>query len=186
MSYVVFDLETQNLAAEVGGWSNIEALRLAVACTWDERGGYQLWWEGQAGDLLTELGRADLIVGYNVSMFDYKVLSLYGSVLEFEAKTFDLLDEIFQQVHHRVSLNAVAQLNLGEAKAHESGADAVKLWRTGKLEELAAYCQRDVELTRRLYEMWEAQGLLWISETEYVVWPGPRRLGREEEEELIR
>ena len=43
-----------------------------------------------------------------------------------------------------------------------------------KLEELAGYCRRDVELTRRLYEMWGGMGLLWVSATEYVVWPGVR------------
>ena len=32
---LVFDLETQKLAAEVGGWGNIKDLRLALAVTWD-------------------------------------------------------------------------------------------------------------------------------------------------------
>ena len=169
---IVFDLETQNLAAEVGGWGNKELLRLAVACTWDEDNDYQLWYEPQAADLLEELHRAEFIVGYNVSQFDFQVMSFYGDTSGLEHKTFDILDQIFIQAHKRVGLNVVANVNLGEAKAQESGASAVTLWRDSRIEELAMYCQRDVELTRRLFEYWEANGVLWISEVEYVVWPG--------------
>lgn len=179
---IVVDLETQNLAAEVGGWRNKELLRLAVACTWDETNGYRLWWEAQAADLLEALEGAEFIVGFNVSNFDYQVLSFYGDADGLDAKTFDLHKEIFEQVHKRVGLNVIANLNLGEAKTYESGATAVALWRTGRLEELAAYCQRDVELTRRVFETWEAQGLLYVNEAlEYVVWPGINHLLDEEE-----
>jgi DEAD/DEAH box helicase domain-containing protein len=178
-----FDLETQRLAAEVGGWSNIEALRVAVACTFDEDNGYRDWWESQAGDLLEELERARLIVGYNINAFDFRVLSPYGSIAKLEAKAFDIFDEIWQQTHKRVSLNAVCMLNLGEAKTHESGVAAVQLYRTGMMEELIAYCRRDVELTRRLFEAWEAQGILWVTGQDYAVWPGVHTAADLEEEE---
>jgi DEAD/DEAH box helicase domain-containing protein len=171
---IVLDIETQHLADEVGGWHNLEALRVSVAVTWDEDHGYRTWWEGQAGDLVAELERADLVVGYNVSDFDYAVLSLYGRTDHLQEKTFDILAEIWQQVGKRVSLNVVAVLNLGEAKAYESGADAVRLWRDGRLEDLATYCTKDVELTKRLYELWEEDGILWISSENYAIWPGPK------------
>jgi len=169
-----FDLETQRLAHEVGGWGNIEALQMAVASSYDDDHGYRDWWEAQAGDLLEELDKAELIVGYNVTKFDYRVLSLYGSTAGLDAKTFDLLDEIVLQRGRRCSLASVAMLNLGEAKGLESGVMAVSLWKTGELEQLIAYCRKDVELTRRLYQMWEEQGLLWVPGGEYVVWPGQR------------
>ena len=168
------DLETQHLAAEVGGWCNVEALRLAVACTYDDDAGYRDWWELQAGDLLEELSRASHIVGYGLSQFDYRVLTAYGSTRGLEAKTFDLLHEVRSQHVRSVSLNTLAVLNLGEAKVFESGVQAVKLWKVGALEELTAYCRKDVELTRRLYEFWETQGLLWVPGGQYVVWPGQR------------
>lgn len=170
---IVLDLETQHLAGEVGGWHNLEALQVAVAVTWDERHGYRTWWEGQAADLVAELHRSDVVVGYNISAFDYAVLSLYADVEALKERTFDILDELWQQTHRRVSLNAIAALNLGEAKSYESGADAVRLWRDGRLEDLQAYCQRDVELTKRLYELWEAEGILWVSGVSYAIWPGP-------------
>lgn len=178
---IVLDLETQHLADEVGGWHNLEALQVAVAVTWDEQRGYQTWWEGQAGDLLAALHRADLVVGYNITAFDYGVLSLYGRVDELDEKTFDILEEIRRQTGKRVGLNVVSMLNLGEAKGYESGADAVKLWRDGRLSDLQAYCQKDVELTKRLYELWEAQGILWVSAVDFAVWPGPVTVEKMEE-----
>jgi len=171
---IFFDLETQKLADEVGGWANIEALRLSVGCTHDDDNRYRDWWEAQAADLIAELHRARLIVGFNVTGFDYRVLSLYGGVAGLEEKTFDILDEIKLQRGKRVALNVLAKINLGEAKTLESGVQAVRLWRAGRREELVAYCRQDVELTRRLYELWETRGLLWVSPTEYVVWPGVR------------
>jgi DEAD/DEAH box helicase domain-containing protein len=178
---IFFDIETQKLAGEVGGWANIEGLGLAVACTHDDDAGYRDWWEAQAADLLDELRRASLIVGFNVNAFDYRVLALYGNVADLEEKTFDILDELRAQ-GSQIGLNSLAKINLGEAKAMESGVQAVRLWRAGRLEELVAYCRQDVELTRRLYELWEARGILWVSATEYAIWPGVRTV--EELEEL--
>lgn len=178
---IVFDLETQFLAAKVGGWGNKQAMRVAVACSWDAENEYQLWWEAQAADLIDALDRDDLIVGYNVNSFDFQVLGLYGDTSGFINKAFDIHEQIFKQTSRRVSLNVVANINLGEAKAQESGVVAVALWRTGRLEELAAYCQKDVELTRRLFEFWRDNGILWISETEYAVWPGVDNLEDGEE-----
>ena len=168
---VVFDLETQRSAAEVGGWANIEAMQLSVACTWDEQAGYRTWWEAQAGDLLAELARAALIVGFNVTAFDYRVLSLYGATVGLFPKTHDIHVEIFSQTHRRVGLGLLARLNLGEAKALESGLDAVASWQAGDLETLAAYCQQDVELTRRLYDFWRSAGVLFVTPADFAVWP---------------
>ena len=158
-----FDLETQYLANEVGGWNHIPAMHLSVGCTYDERYGYRDWWEAQAADLLAELGRAEQIVGFNLNAFDYEVLSLYGDVSGLYEKTADILEEIRNQSGRRVALNTLAMVNLGEAKVFESGVQAVTLWRAGKLEELVAYCRQDVELTKRLFERWETFGILWLS-----------------------
>jgi DEAD/DEAH box helicase domain-containing protein len=171
---IVFDIETQNLAKDVGGWHNKELLRLAVACTWSPDEGYMLWWESQAADLVNALQKADFIVGFNVNSFDYHVLNYYNRTEGLEDKTFDILDEVWKQTgrgRRGTNLNSLAKLNLGETKTGE-GIDAVELWRTSRLEELAAYCQQDVELTKNLYEAWEANGLLWLNEIQYVIWPG--------------
>jgi len=168
---IFFDLETQNLAHEVGGWRNLPLLRVAVAVTYDDDSGFQTWWEGSAADLVAELRRSEVIIGFNVNRFDYGVLSLYGETEDLPARTFDLHQEIWEQVHRRIGLEQLSMVNLGESKSH-SGIDAVALFRAGKLEELEAKCQQDVELTKRVFEFWEANGLLWINDTQFVVWPG--------------
>jgi DEAD/DEAH box helicase domain-containing protein len=172
MRTIFFDVETQYSAAEVGGWTNVPAMRISVACTYDDERGYRDWWEAQASDLIETLRDAELIVGFNIGAFDYHVLSLYGDVSGLFDKSFDIHDEIFQQAHKRVSLNSLAVMNLGEAKMLESGVQAIRLWRTGRREELVAYCRRDVELTRRLFGVWEDQGVLWLGGVEFVTWPG--------------
>lgn len=171
---IFFDLETQYLAAEVGGWGNKALLRLAVAATFDEQQQYQIWWEAQASDLIETLRDHELIVGFNTRAFDFAVLSFYGDTWGFEEKNFDILAEVRRQGAGTLSLNHLAHINLDEGKSYESGAVAVELFRTGRLDELSAYCQRDVELTRRLFEKWEAEGLLWTdtARTRWVIWPG--------------
>ena len=42
------------------------------------RGGYMVYGEPQVNDLIQELQRADLVVGFNHIRFDYKVLEGYS------------------------------------------------------------------------------------------------------------
>ena len=169
---IVFDIETQNLAAEVGGWGNKQLLRLAVACTWDEFTGYRLWWESQAVDLIQELRNHDLIVGYNINSFDFQVLSFYSETKGLEKRSFDILGEISRQGFKRISQRELAARNLDAAISQESGVVAVRLWRQGKIMEAAAKCQTDVDLSKRLFDLWQNQGLLWLNVTDFVMWPG--------------
>ena len=166
----VFDVETQNLAKEIGGWANIEAMRVSVACSWSDTDGYQIWHEAQAPNLVSYLESAEMIVGFNINSFDYRVLSAYTDVSKLVEKTYDILDEINAQGLRGISLDRLALLNLNEAKVY-GGVDAVRLWRAGDIETLEQKCQKDVELTQRLFEMWENEGLLRTSATTYAVWP---------------
>lgn len=164
---IVFDLETQYL---IGGGRALESLGLAVACSWDENHGERTWWESQAADFLVELGSAEQIIGFSVNAFDYRVLSLYGDVTGLSDKTFDLADEIRRQTGKKLSLDRLAQINLGERKT-STGVEAVAMFQAGRLAELEAKCQQDTDLTRRLWEQWEIEGILWLSGAHFVIWP---------------
>src|SRR5438093_740235 len=73
---VYFDLETQKSADEVGGWDKISQMRMSIGVTYSSvRREYRIFGEKQVDDLLTELQRADLVVGFNNLRFDYEVLS---------------------------------------------------------------------------------------------------------------
>ena len=176
---IVFDLETQHLASEVGGWANKHLLRLAVACSYDLDYQARTWWEPQAVDLIATLDDHELIVGYNIRAFDYHVLSFYNHAIEnLFQKTFDILAEVRRQTGLTLSLNHLSTINLGEVKTFANAVTAVELFRTGQLDELEAYCGRDVELTQRLFEKWEAEGYLWVDQarTRWVFFPGYHHL----------
>ncbi|HSG21087.1 MAG TPA: hypothetical protein VLA31_09980, partial [Burkholderiaceae bacterium] len=160
----------------VGGWANLEAVRLSVAATWDEDHDYRTWWESQVTDLLNELLAADIIVGFNTNRFDYRVLSFYSDAALFLAeKTFDILAEIRQQGLGLVGLDKLSNINLGQKKLFKSD-DAVSLFRRGKFEQLETYVRHDVELTKDLLEFWQKNGFIWVDRARqhFAVWPGLR------------
>jgi len=71
---VYFDLETQKSAEEVGGWGNISKMGMSIGVTYSTaRGEYTIYGEQQVDQLLTELQRAELVVGFNNLRFDYEV-----------------------------------------------------------------------------------------------------------------
>lgn len=150
---VYFDLETQKSAEEVGGWDNIRDMRMSVGVTYSTaRGGYQIYGEKQVGDLMEELRRADLVVGFNHQRFDYVVLQGYNDFFDPEQiPTLDMLVELQKILQHRLSLDSIAQATLGVEKTSE-GLQAIKWFREGKLAEIAEYCCYDVKITKLVYE----------------------------------
>jgi DEAD/DEAH box helicase domain-containing protein len=159
MNIVVFDLETQNLFEDVGGRSNIAALKVSCAVTWSStRNDFAVYWEKDVPALVAELKSAGRVIGFNIKGFDYEVLRPYvpNERLQF-LPTLDIMDDLFRTLSFRVSLDSVARATLGEAKT-ASGIQAVQWWREGKLEPLAEYCKADVDVTRRIYEFGCANG----------------------------
>jgi DEAD/DEAH box helicase domain-containing protein len=150
---IVFDLETQNLFEDVGGRTNIAALRVSCAVTWSSvRNDFNIYWEKDVPGLIEELKSAGRVVGFNLKGFDYEVLRPYAPAerLQF-LPTLDIMDDIFHTLSFRLSLDAVARATLGDTKS-ASGIQAVEWWRAGKLDLLAEYCKVDVDVTRRIYD----------------------------------
>ncbi|MFH0957576.1 MAG: DEAD/DEAH box helicase [Pseudomonadota bacterium] len=147
---VFFDLETQKLAEDVGGWKNISKMMLSVAVTFSDSDGIQTFNEESVGELIRTLSRADLIVGFNQVKFDYEVLSAYTTENLRKYPNLDMLLEIQKLIGHRLSLDHLAQFTLGRKKSG-SGVDAPLWFRQGRLDLLQKYCTDDVILTRDLY-----------------------------------
>lgn len=149
---VYLDLETQKSADEVGGWNNIRDMRMSVGVIFSARDGkYQIYDESHVNDLISELLRADLVVGFNHVRFDYEVLHSY-SVLDLrQVPALDLLLELQKIINHRLSLDSIAACTLGLEKTAE-GMQAIEWYRQGRLLEIAEYCCYDVKLTRLLHE----------------------------------
>jgi DEAD/DEAH box helicase domain-containing protein len=149
---VYFDLETQKSADEVGGWNNIRDMRMSVGVTYSTtRGDYKIYGEKQVNDLINELLRADLVVGFNNLRFDYEVLHGYTVFDHRQAPTLDMLVELQKAINHRLSLDAIATTTLGVEKTAE-GLQAIEWFRPGKLMDIAEYCCYDVKITKMVHE----------------------------------
>ncbi|MGA2864673.1 MAG: ribonuclease H-like domain-containing protein [Verrucomicrobiota bacterium] len=149
---VYFDLETQRSAEEVGGWDNISRMGMSLGVTYStQRGEYRIYAEKQVNDLIADLQRADLVVGFNNLRFDYQVLYAYTTLDLRQLPTLDLLVELHHQLQHRLSLEAIATATFGLEKTAQ-GLQAIQWYRQGKLLELAEYCCYDVKLTRLIHE----------------------------------
>jgi DEAD/DEAH box helicase domain-containing protein len=167
---LVFDLETQRSAEEVGGWANAHRMGLALAVVYDvRRDVYRTYYEADVHRLLLDLVMADCVVGFNIERFDLPVLSAYTDWDLKRIRTLDLLARIRSQLGFRISLNHLAETNLGESKAGD-GLQSLRWWKEGRIDLIEHYCRKDVEVTRRLYELGRNQRyLLYRDHSQRVV-----------------
>jgi DEAD/DEAH box helicase domain-containing protein len=157
---LVFDLETQRSAEEVGGWAHTDRMGLALAVLHDPRRAvWRTYYETDVHRLLLDLVMADRVVGFNIDRFDLPVLSAYSEWDLGRIRTLDLLGVIRKQLGFRVSLNHLAELNLGESKAGD-GMQSLQWWKEGRIDLIERYCRKDVEMTGRLYELGRKRGFL--------------------------
>jgi len=149
---IFFDLETQRTFQEVGGRQNLSKLGLAAAVTYDSASGeYRSYTENDVEELVEELAGADLVVGFNVKSFDYEVLRPYADYPLHTIPTADMLEDVYQELGFRLSLDSLARATLGISKSAD-GLQAVRWFRQGELDKVIEYCRTDVEVTRKLYE----------------------------------
>ena len=155
---VIFDVETQRSAAEVGGWGNTHLMRLALAVVYDSATGvFETYTEERGEALVDRLFRAPAVVGFNSRRFDYAVLRAYTTRDLAKLPTFDLLEEIHQKLGYRLSLDHLATHTLGRGKTGD-GLQSLVWWKEGKLDLIEAYCKMDVELVRDLLEFAAREG----------------------------
>lgn len=150
---VYFDLETQRTANDAGGWDQKARMGMSLGVTYSTRlGEYQIFPEKRVHELIEQLRRADLVVGFNVISFDYEVLMGYTSMdLPHVCCTLDLMSDMEKKLGHRVSLDSVASASLGLGKTGD-GLDAIRWWREGRMLDIAEYCCFDVKCTKLVHE----------------------------------
>ena len=149
---IYFDLETQKTAEDVGGWQNTHLMQVSVAVIFDSlEKKFFTFTEDEIEDLLAHLEKADLVVGFNIKRFDYRVLSAYTGKDFATINTFDILEDVYQRLGFRLGLDHLAQETLNQAKTAD-GLQAVQWFRQGEMEKLMAYCRQDVAITRDLFQ----------------------------------
>ena len=164
--YVVFDLETQRSAEEVGGWGHIAEMKMAIGVIWDASSEqYHVYKEDQVFALIEHLKKSALIIGFNHIGFDFTVLSGYIKgeserqqfLEELKAhENLDLLLDIKDRIGRRIKLESAARATLKVGKS-ANGLESLKWYKEylngdeEKMQMIIDYCKKDVEVTRDLY-----------------------------------
>ncbi len=158
---LLFDVETKRSAVEVGGWHLAHRMGLAVAVVCHlEENRFETFHEDEIAGLAATLHGADLVVGFNSRRFDYQVLAGYtGEAYERTLPTLDLLEEIHAGLGFRLGLDHLARETLGVEKSAD-GLQSLAWVREGRLDLVAEYCRRDVEILRDLYLFGRREGYL--------------------------
>jgi DEAD/DEAH box helicase domain-containing protein len=153
VNVVYFDLETQRTANDAGGWSKKQDMGMSVGVTYStETGEYRIYSEKRVNELIDQLMRADLVVGFNVINFDFEVLLGYTILdLKEHIRALDLMLDVEAKLGHRLALDSIAQATLGVGKTGD-GLDAIRWYREGKLAQIAEYCCFDVKVTKMVHE----------------------------------
>lgn len=158
---VFFDVETKKLFNEITttnpgdlGVSIVSVYRREIDKSGKEIHGVMTsFWENEFENMWKLFLEADRIIGFNTLKFDVPALLPYSPGYFAKLNHFDIMDQIYQKLGHRISLAALARDTLGAGKT-ASGIEAVDYWNLGdeeSLRKLRTYCEADVILTRDLY-----------------------------------
>jgi hypothetical protein len=134
---------------------------ISVAVTYSTKlGEYRIYEEEETNDLINQLVRADLVVGFNHISFDYEVV-MGHTIFDFrdQVRSLDLLVELEKKLGHRLKLEAVAAASLGTGKTAD-GLEAIRWWQQGKMAEIAEYCAFDVKVTKCVHEYGAKNGFV--------------------------
>lgn len=147
----VLDLETQRSAAEVGGWHRAHRMGISCAILFDSRAEQFLeFTENEVLQLIESLKNLELVVGFNIKRFDYRVLGGYADFDFNRLPTLDLLEAVHTHLGYRLSLDHLATVTLGVRKT-ANGLQALQWWKQGRMDRIVAYCRDDVAITRDLF-----------------------------------
>ncbi len=151
MRKIVFDIETKNVFADVGG-SDPTLLDLSLVGVWDsETDAYTSYLQEELGLLWPIIERADILIGFNSDHFDIPILNKYYPGDLTKLKSLDILKEIQRAYGRRMKLDQLAEGTLGKKKSGH-GLEAIEWWKKGEIEKIRQYCLDDVRLTKELYD----------------------------------
>jgi DEAD/DEAH box helicase domain-containing protein len=159
---IVFDIETKNTFADVGGQGYVAKLDASVVGTYSyATDTFRVYDEHEFDELGKLFQTAYLLIGFYSKKFDVPVMEKYFNFSLASIPHYDILEEVEKNMGRRIGLGALAEANLGVGKtAH--GLEAIDFYRNGEMQKLKDYCQQDVKITRDLYDLIKKQGWLWI------------------------
>lgn len=163
MKYVVFDIETKNIFADVGK-RDPTLLDISLIGTYNsETNSYDSYVEEELSDLWPVLEGTDALVGFNSDHFDIPLLNKYYQGNLERLKSIDIMKTIFNTLGRRISLDAIAQATLGIKKSGH-GLQAVTWWKNGEIDKVRKYCIQDVKVTKNLFDHIQKEGYIKYKE----------------------
>ena len=161
MKQVILDVETKKTFDQVGGYFpeklGISYVGVCIRDGFAGEGEMTGFFEDDLPKLFPLLEQADVVIGFNIDNFDMPTFTNYYTGDISKIPTLDLMLQIKKSCGHRISLDACAKGTFNDHKTGD-GLDAIRYFEQGRLDELAAYCQQDVKLTRQLYDYGRTQG----------------------------
>jgi DEAD/DEAH box helicase domain-containing protein len=164
---LVLDVETQKSFREIGKSKamSLSKLKVSVVCVYDYlTEAYSSYEEKDMMKFSERLQTAALVIGFNIRRFDMAVLQPYLFRTVDQFPVLDLLEDIEKARGHRASLDSVARATIKEGKSGD-GAEALVLFKEGRMEELKKYCLDDVRLTKDVYEYGCREGKIYFTST---------------------
>lgn len=150
MHYLVFDIETKNAFADVGG--DLLGLDISLVGVYDSKTDkYSSYLQEDFEELWPLIESVDTLIGYNSDHFDIPLLNKYYLGDISQIRSLDLMVEIQKAVGKRLKLDQIAEATLGANKSGH-GLQAVTWWKQGKIEEIRKYCIDDVRITKEVYD----------------------------------
>jgi len=172
LSVLALDIETKNMSYEIGGFGNTHMFQVSTVATWDGSTGTVYLDEGKDTlskssyavkplsqlkyDLDDHLEKGGLLLGHNIAAFDLPILrdslDIY-CVRKYlkEKKYIDTSKVLLKEHGERFQLKNLVKCTMQDSKLMDS-ADAPKLWKMGRYEEVADYCMKDTQL---VYDLWK-------------------------------
>jgi len=172
MSVLALDIETKNMSYDIGGFGNTHMFQVSTVATWDGNTGTVYVDEpvdsfAKSGhiikslselkyDLDEHLQKGGVLLGHNIAAFDLPILrdsmDIYciGKYLK-EEKYIDTSKLILKGHGERYQLKNLVKCTMNDSKLMES-ADAPRLWKMGRYDEVVEYCMKDTQL---VYDLWK-------------------------------
>ena len=171
MSVLAIDLETKNMSYDIGGFGNTHMFQVSTVATWNGKTGTVYVDEkidsfAKSGhiikslselkyDLDEHLQKGGVLLGHNIKAFDLPILrdsmDIYCINKYLKEEKFIDTSRILMKEHgERYQLKNLVKCTMNDAKLMDS-ADAPKLWKMGKYDEVVEYCMKDTQL---VYDLW--------------------------------
>jgi hypothetical protein len=180
MSVMAIDLETKNMSYDIGGFGNTHMFQVSTVATWDGNNGTVYVDEpvdsfAKSGhviksirelkyDLDEHLQKGGVLLGHNIASFDLPILrdslDIFCINKYLDEKKYIDTSRILNKEHgERFQLSNLVKCTMDDSKLMDS-ADAPKLWKMGKYDEVVEYCMKDTQLVYDLWKYGQDNGLV--------------------------